>query len=99
MYIIAKTPKNQNMFLTVDKSDTINEIKIQIRERLGIPIEYQKIVFQGNLLDDDKTVKDCNMSKSAIIKIVSTQPKPKKKENPFVKFVKEIFSKMFKKTD
>ena len=68
MFVFVKSFSfNDNFYLEVKSSDTIENIKIQIHKRLDIPIDpEQKIFFKDNQLDDNKTLTDYNIKKGDI---------------------------------
>lgn len=46
----------------VQESDTIKELKERVEKREGIPVDQQRLVFNGRQLENSKTVKECNLS-------------------------------------
>lgn len=48
--------------LKVNPTSTINYIKSLIHIKYeGIPLRFQYLVYHGRKLDEDKTIKDCNI--------------------------------------
>ena len=56
----------------VEPTDTIAEVKKQIRDDKGIPIDQQQLFFRGELLDDNLKLTNCNIQmESTILLFVS----------------------------
>ena len=54
--------------LDVDEDQTINDVKIKLKQLEKIEIEQQRLVYLGSPLDDEfKTLKDCNINDDAVI--------------------------------
>ncbi len=52
----------------VEPTDTIADIKKQIRDDKGIAIDQQQLFFNGSeLFHDDRTLSDCNIVRDSII--------------------------------
>jgi len=58
MQITIKTLTGKSVYLDVEPSHTIAEVKSKIQESEGIPAEHQRLIFSGKQLDDDKTLSD-----------------------------------------
>ena len=44
-----------------DPGNTIQEVKTQIKDREGIPLDQQKLLFNGRELGDGQTLGGCNI--------------------------------------
>ncbi|XP_064387312.1 polyubiquitin-like isoform X2 [Halichondria panicea] len=65
MQIYTKTLTGKTITLGVDPNGTIEDVKIKIQDKEGIPPDQQCLTFAGSLLEDDKTLNNyeiCNNS-------------------------------------
>ena len=61
MQIFIKTLNSKTLTLDVEHSDTIESIKLKIKDREDITIELQKLEYGGKRLDDLRTLSDYNI--------------------------------------
>eukprot|EP00537_Pseudo-nitzschia_pungens_P018141 CAMPEP_0172407936 /NCGR_PEP_ID=MMETSP1061-20121228/75594_1 /TAXON_ID=37318 /ORGANISM="Pseudo-nitzschia pungens, Strain cf. pungens" /LENGTH=1565 /DNA_ID=CAMNT_0013144051 /DNA_START=56 /DNA_END=4755 /DNA_ORIENTATION=- len=63
MQIFVKEPNNKvKHVFVVDPFETIYDVKDKIFRKIGLPRVYQRLNFEGQLLDDDrKTLEDCGI--------------------------------------
>jgi len=53
----------------LDLSQTVLRLKEAVKEKLGIPVESQKMVFQGKVLKDDQTLGEANIKKGYTVQL------------------------------
>ena len=53
----------------LDLSQTVLQLKEAVKEKLGIAVESQKMVFQGKVLKDDQTLGEANIKKGYTIQL------------------------------
>eukprot|EP00536_Pseudo-nitzschia_multiseries_P009379 jgi/Psemu1/23053/gm1.23053_g len=58
MVITVRSPDGRSVDLVVNPADTIEDIKDDVEEELGIPVEDQMPAFKGIPLHDDSTLSD-----------------------------------------
>jgi len=82
LFIKTLTSIYPSFYIEIEINDTILFLKEKINETKKIPIEDQRILFAGKLLEDDKTFKDYNISKNEPFLVLRI----KKKISPNQKF-------------
>lgn len=94
MKIIIKTANDESTTLEVEELDTIENIKLKIKENKSIPLEKQILIYEGQLLEDNKTLAYYNniSEESVLILIV------KKKIEIYVESIKDDMIKFFEET-
>ena len=94
MKIIIKTANDESTTLEVEELDTIENIKLKIKENKNIPLEKQILIYEGQLLEDNKTLAYYNniSEESVLILIV------KKKIEIYVESIKDDMIKFFEET-
>ena len=55
-------------------SDTIGQIKAILRDRTGIPVERQQIIFAGGMLQDSASLSDCKVTTGTTIHLIFSPP-------------------------
>ena len=55
--------------LTVRDSDTIEAIKVNIEDKEGIPLDDQRLTFDGKQLEDECTVSDYSIENGSNLQL------------------------------
>nr|CEL64732.1 TPA: Ubiquitin, related [Neospora caninum Liverpool] len=67
----VKTMSGKTVVLdNVQASDSILDIKRRVEQREGIPVDQQRLVFNGKQLENGKTVQDYNLSENSVLHLV-----------------------------
>ncbi|XP_062610805.1 polyubiquitin-like [Saccostrea cucullata] len=82
MKLFIRTPTETTITLEVNPSDTIENVKIRIQERLRIPVEQQKLIFEGKPLSDDHSLDEYGIRRGFSVCLVL---RLEEKMNLFVK--------------
>ena len=79
MIIYTKNLKGDKTELQVEPTDTISSIKEKLRDLQGHPVELQKLILAGKILDDSKTCYDSGIAENATLVLMVSKPKPEAK--------------------
>jgi ubiquitin len=68
--IFLKTLQGKTIPMEVSSSDTIQSVKSRIQDKEGIPVEQQRLVFNGKQLEDTNTMADYSITTDASVHLV-----------------------------
>lgn len=73
MKISIKNIKGETFFLNVEKPEKIIEIKNKIKELKAVDVETQKIIFKGQVTQDEKTAGDYDFKEGDVLILMITK--------------------------
>jgi len=73
MMIYVRTLTGRTLTYEVKGSNTIRELKAKIKEKEDIPVEEQRLIFQGRILEDSKAISDYNIKHESTLHITLRQ--------------------------
>lgn len=59
--LFVKTLTGKTITISFNSYTTVNELKLKIQDKDGVPPDQQRIVFAGKELENGRTVSDYNL--------------------------------------
>lgn len=60
--------KEENITLEVEDTDTVESVKEKIADKTGIPADKQTLMYNGETMQDEKSLQDYNVQEETTIK-------------------------------
>ncbi|CAG8453608.1 8779_t:CDS:2 [Diversispora eburnea] len=79
MWIFVKVLEDKTITLEVEKIDNIKNVKTKIEEKEGLPVNFQRLIFNGKQLEDKYKIDDYDIKKDSTLHLVASLPGGAKK--------------------
>ena len=67
MQVFVKTLTEETITLDVEPTDTIESIKSKIQNEMGVPLSQQRLIFDGQQLEDGHTLDDYKIQNNSTL--------------------------------
>lgn len=74
--LFVKTLTGSLITLEVSGTDTIASVKRKISDKKGTPVNQQRLVYENEQLENDKTLDDCGIKRESNVYLVIELPEP-----------------------
>merc|ERR1711962_1214522 len=85
MLITFKTLEQKTFKIEIEETQKIKTLKEKIAEEKGadqFPPTGQKLIYSGKILDDDKTISECNIDVKNFVVVMVVEQKAKPADKP-----------------
>ena len=69
-FILIKTLTGKTIFIEINPSSTIEDVKERIQDSEGIPPDQQRLIFEKKLLEDNRTLADYKITKTSTLYMI-----------------------------
>ncbi|ORY70598.1 ubiquitin-related domain-containing protein, partial [Leucosporidium creatinivorum] len=70
LQLYVKTMTGKTITLAVASANTVNDLKIKIQEKEGIPLDQQRLIFLGKAMEESRTLADYSLQKESTVHLI-----------------------------
>lgn len=74
MQIFVKTLTGRTISLLVEEEESIEVVKEKLKDKEGVPVEEQRLIYGGHELKEGRTLKDYGIGREATLHFVLRLP-------------------------
>jgi ubiquitin len=74
MQIFVKTLTGRTISLLVEEDESIRVVKEKLKDKEGVPVDEQRLIYGGHELKEDRTLKDYGIGREATLHFVLRLP-------------------------
>ncbi|XP_030018494.1 polyubiquitin-C-like [Sphaeramia orbicularis] len=68
--VIVKTITGKSFYIDLDICDTVENLKVKIQDKEGVPVDQMQLIFAEEQLKDERTVSDCGIKHLTIVHLM-----------------------------
>ena len=66
----VKVMYGDDVIIHCNANDLVKHLKEILEEKTGIPVDHQRLIFMGRVLNNDKTLEECNVKDRCVLSLV-----------------------------
>ncbi|XP_020150625.1 polyubiquitin-like [Aegilops tauschii subsp. strangulata] len=70
MEIFVKVPSGRTLIITVEGSDTVGSVMEKVRQKEGVPLDPQRVVYAEKQLEHGRTLAEYNVMKESTLCVI-----------------------------
>ena len=70
MHILVQTLTGKKCGINIEASNKISSVQAEIENVMGVPMEMQKLIFNGKRLESEMLVSECSFTEESCINLV-----------------------------